>query len=190
MTLTLKIATTTTKKYSAWHSGSWCCIIIPNLLTKCSVIQKISSGRTITDIFNLCCDLQLERSNPIFQQDTLAWDDVPSDQVWLPRNQQFRKYGRKSHILILWALAVTLTLKIATTTTTNIRMTLAHDAASPYQIWWQNVLWFRKFHPDKHSLTFRTYAVTLTLNLIFPRDTQNLWCFTIEPSLVANRPAV
>ena len=49
-----------------------------------------------------------------FPQDTLAYDDISSDQVWLPKNRQFRKYSRKSHILIIWALAVTLT--IATTT--------------------------------------------------------------------------
>ena len=41
---------------------------------------------------------------------------------------------------------------------------LAHDAASPYQIWKQNVLWFRKYRTDKHSLTFSTFVVTLTLN--------------------------
>ena len=65
VTLTLKIATTTTQN-SARHSGSWCCIIIPNLLTKCSVIQKISSEQTFNDILNLRCDLDLKRSNPIF----------------------------------------------------------------------------------------------------------------------------
>ena len=42
------------------------------------------------------CDLELECSYPIFSQDTLAYDDVSSDQVkvWLPRNQQFRKVER------------------------------------------------------------------------------------------------
>ena len=34
-----------------------------------------------------------------FPHDTLAYDDVSSDQVWLPRNQQFRRYSRKSNIL-------------------------------------------------------------------------------------------
>ena len=32
-----------------------------------------------------------------FSQDTLAYDGVSSDQVWLPRNQQFRRYSRKSY---------------------------------------------------------------------------------------------
>ena len=47
------------------------------------VIQKISSGQTFTDILNLRCDLGIKRSNPIFQQDTPAYDAVQSSQVWL-----------------------------------------------------------------------------------------------------------
>ena len=38
--------------------------------------EKISLGQTFTDILNLCCDLDLEHSNPIFPQDTLAHDAV------------------------------------------------------------------------------------------------------------------
>ena len=33
---------------------------IPNLVTKCSAIQKISSVQTFTDILNIQCDLDLE----------------------------------------------------------------------------------------------------------------------------------
>ena len=53
------------KKFSTWHSGSWCCITIPNLVTKCSVIQKISRQK-FTDILNLRCDRDLKHSNPFF----------------------------------------------------------------------------------------------------------------------------
>ena len=53
-------------------------------------------------ILNLHCDLDLERSNIIFQQDTLAYDVVLSNQVWLHTDQQFRRYIlRKNHILII-----------------------------------------------------------------------------------------
>ena len=65
---------------------------------------------TNINILTLHCDFDLECSNPLLffsSQDTLAYDDVSSDQVWLPRNQQLKKYSRKS--------TVTLTLKIATT---------------------------------------------------------------------------
>ena len=49
---------------------------------------------------NLRCDLDLERSNPIFQQDTLAYDSVLSNQVWSQTDQQFGRYSRNNHILI------------------------------------------------------------------------------------------
>ena len=52
--------------FSAWYSGLWCCTTIPGLVTKCSVVQKISSRQTFTDILNLHCDLDLESSNPHF----------------------------------------------------------------------------------------------------------------------------
>ena len=49
---------------------------IPSWVTKCSVVQKISFRQTFTNIFNLCCDLDLERCNPTFSQDTPASDAV------------------------------------------------------------------------------------------------------------------
>ena len=54
------------KKIPARNAGSWCCITIPSLVTKCSAVQSTSSGQTFTDILNLCCDLDLECSNPFF----------------------------------------------------------------------------------------------------------------------------
>ena len=73
--------------------------------------EKISSAQTFTDILNVGCDLDLERSNPIFPQDTPDYDAVLSNQVWWQTNQQFRRYNRYSHIFIIQALAVTLTFK-------------------------------------------------------------------------------
>ena len=35
-----------------------------------------------------------------FSEDTLAYDEVRADQVWLPKSQQFQTYSRKRHILI------------------------------------------------------------------------------------------
>ena len=109
VTLTLKAAN---NFFPTWHSGSWWCIIIPNLVTKCSVVQKILSGQIFINISNLHCDLYLKRSNPIFPQDTPAYNAVLSNQVWLQTDQQFRRHSRHNHILIIQALAVTLTLKI------------------------------------------------------------------------------
>ena len=66
-----------------------------------------------TDIFNLYCDLDLGHSNPLFSQDTQAYDDVPSNYDRLQNNLQFRRYSRNSDNLIMWALTVTLTFKTA-----------------------------------------------------------------------------
>ena len=41
---------------------------------KCSMVQKIFSRQTFTNIFNLCCVLDHECSNPVFPQDTQAYD--------------------------------------------------------------------------------------------------------------------
>ena len=48
-----------------------CCITMPGLVTKYSPVQKILSGQTFTYILNLCCDLDLEYSNPIFPHCTI-----------------------------------------------------------------------------------------------------------------------
>ena len=67
--------------------------------------NKISSDsecrQTFTHILNLCCDLDLQGSSPIFPHDTLSNDGVLSNQVWLQTNQQFRRHNRNSHILII-----------------------------------------------------------------------------------------
>ena len=84
--------------FSAWHPGLWCYITIPGLVTKCSMVQKISSGQTFTDILNLRCHLDLEYSNPIFPQDTMAYNAVLSNRIWLQTDQQFRRYSRNNHI--------------------------------------------------------------------------------------------
>ena len=85
----------------AWHSGSICSITIPSLVTKCFVVQRISPGQIFTDILNLRCDLDLEHSNPIFPQDTLAYNVVLPNRVWLQPDQQFGRHSRNSHILII-----------------------------------------------------------------------------------------
>ena len=53
------------------------------------------------DILTLRCDLDLEGNNLPFSQDALAYDNLSSDQVWLPKNQQFRRYSSQSNVLII-----------------------------------------------------------------------------------------
>ena len=87
--------------FSAWHSGSWCCINIQSLVTKSSVVQKTSSRQTFVNVLNLHCDLHLECSNPIFPQNTPSSDTVLPNQVWLQTDWQFRRFSRNTHILII-----------------------------------------------------------------------------------------
>ena len=53
------------------------------------------------DILTLRCDLDHEGNNPLFPQDALAYNNLSSDQVWLPKNQQFRRYSSQSNVLII-----------------------------------------------------------------------------------------
>ena len=69
--------------------------------------------QTFSDILNLCCDLDLECSNPIFPQNTLAYDDVLPNQVWLQTTSSLDDKSRDSHILIRSSLTMILTLKTA-----------------------------------------------------------------------------
>ena len=50
----------------------------PGLVTKGWSVQKILPWQTLTEILNLFNDLNFEHRNPIFSQDTLAYNDVPS----------------------------------------------------------------------------------------------------------------
>ena len=69
--------------------------------TKMFCGSEDNTGQIFTDIFNLRCDLDLEHSNPIFPQDTLAYNVVLSNRVWLQTDQQFGRCSRNSHILTM-----------------------------------------------------------------------------------------
>ena len=78
----------------------------------------------------------------------------------------------QSHTLTITALAVTLTLKIATTEkqqqqnfSRSLWLMMLHHHTKFNK---KNVLWFRKYHPGKHSLKLQTFTVTLTLNPVIP----------------------
>ena len=76
---------------------------------------RSGTRREYQDKHSLTCwtfavTLTLNAAIPFFQQDTLAYDAVLSNQVSLQINQQVRRHNRNSHIFIIWALAVTLTL--------------------------------------------------------------------------------
>ena len=64
--------------------------------------EKISSGQTFTDILNLCCDPDLQCSNPIFPQDTQAYDAVLSNQVSLLTDRLLRRNKRNNNIFFYY----------------------------------------------------------------------------------------
>ena len=56
--------------------------------------------------------------------------------------------------------------------------TLAHNDASPNQVWLQNIQQLRRYHQDQNLLQFLTFSVTLTLT-----TTANSIFFTRQSSL-------
>ena len=103
-----------------------------------SVIQKISSEQTFTDILNLYCDLDLEHRDPIFPQDTQTYDTVLSNQVWLQMEQQFRRYSRNSHFDYIGPRC---DLDIEDNEPIFLHDTSTHDNTQPYQIWLLKKKW-------------------------------------------------
>ena len=97
------------------------------------MVQKISSKRTFTDILNHHCDLDLEHSNPIFPQDTPAYNAVRSNQIWLQTNQQFRGYSRNSHIF--YHISPCCDLDIEDSEPLFLHDTPPHNNTPPYQVW-------------------------------------------------------
>ena len=128
--------------------------------------EIMSSRQTFTDILNLFGDPDLEHSNPNFPQDSLAHNAVLSNQVWLQTNQRFRRYKRNSHILII---SPRCDLDIEVSEPLFLHDTLAYDGCCitmPGLV--TNILQFRRYCTKKHSLTFWTFFVTLTLNTAIP----------------------
>ena len=119
------------------------------------------------DILTLRCNLDLDCNNPSFPQDAPAHHNLSSDYVWLPKNQQFRRYSSQSNILIIWALAVILTLKTANNfcfawySGSFCSITILSLVTKCFVV--------QKISPDKYSLTF------LTLSAVIQFFRRTLW---------------
>ena len=64
----------------------------------------------ILDYTSPHCNPEPEDSKPIFLPDTLAHDDASSQQVWLQKVQQLRRYRPDEHSLEFWTFSATLSL--------------------------------------------------------------------------------
>ena len=108
---------------------------------------------------NLHCDLDLENNNVIFTQNTPAYANVPS------------KFGYKKicssadmvETVIFDQMSPHCDPELEDSKPIFLHDTLAHDVASPYQVWLKKVQQPRRYHPDEHSLEFLTLSVALTL---------------------------
>ena len=140
------------------------------------MVQKLSSRQVFTNIFNLLCDLDLECSNPIFPHDTPAYNTLLSNQVWMQKDQQYRRYSKNGQVLIISALAVTLTLKIVNQIfrMTHCLMIIHHNTKFSKKIFFK-VEWFRRYWPDtiRHTgiLNICCDPDLVHSNLIFQQDT-------------------
>ena len=111
LTFTLKAETC----FFIWHSGLYWCLTILDSVTNGSAMHKISSKLTLTDTFNLGCDIDLEHCNQIFSLDTSLLMMIYTHWVWMQKTHWFRinkTYNRNCDISMILAHTVTLTLKI------------------------------------------------------------------------------
>ena len=100
---------------------------------------------------NLHCDLDLQNNNLIFTQISPAYDDVPSNKMWLQKDQQFSKYGKT---VILDYMSPHYNPELEDSKPIFLHDTLAGDDPLPYQVWLQKVQQLRRNHPAEHSQKF------------------------------------
>ena len=136
--------------------------------TKCAWLQKVQLFRIYCldkhslIFWTLTVPLTLNAVIQFLHKDTPANNDLLSNQVWLQKDQQFTKYSR---IVIFWSYETLLWHWPSKYTNQSLHKTLPlmmmHHHTKPG---YKNVWWFRRYCLDKHSLTFWTFTVTLTLN--------------------------
>ena len=126
------------------------------------MIHKISSRLTLTDTFNLGCDIDLEHSSPIFSLDTsllmMIYHQIEFGCKRLTGLELIKKNSRNRHISIIQAHTVTLTLKIKSL----LHDIPAHGSAPQCQVWLQKVAY-------KHSADWEQVFVTSVTSLT-PED--------------------
>ena len=132
--------------FFAWHSGLWCCINIPGLVTKYSVVQKILSGQSLT-FWTFAVTLTSNAAIP-FSHITLPlmmlYHQIKFGCKWTSSLEDIVK------IVIFWLCKPSLWPWHWAQWTNFSAYTLSHDAAWPYQVWWQNILWFKRYCLDSH----------------------------------------
>ena len=152
----------------------------------------------------LRCDLDLEWCNPFFLTvHSGLWCCIIRPSL-IVRESTFKKYSRKSHNLIIWALAVTLTLKIVSTKQKNITWHSGLWCCITIPIlvtkWFMMLYYKTKFGrkrtssledivENSHTLIIWALAVTLTLKKVNQFSAWHIasWQYTTIPSVVQKR---
>ena len=95
---------------------------------------------------NLHFDLDLDHSNPIFSQDTQAYDDVPTKFAC----KRISSSVDMVETVISDFMKPHCKLDPEDSKPILLYDTLANDDASPYKVCLQKVQQFRRYHPNKH----------------------------------------
>ena len=99
---------------------------------------------------NLHCDIDLENNNLIFTQNTPAYDNVASKFA-------YKKISSSADMLktvISNQMSPHCDPELEGRKPVLLNDILAHDVASPYQVWLQKVQQQKRCHSDEHSLEF------------------------------------
>ena len=176
-------------------SGSWWCITTQSFVRKVWAVHKIQSGPTYSkhrlfnkDILNFWCDLHLVHNNPTSPQDTQAYDDVPLRHVWSQKDKQV--------IVIIWALAVTLTFKVVNHSFSHITLWLItryQHTKFDYKIFSSSEDIVRTNihqHLEPSLWPWSWMQQSIFFFFFFFTLYSSLWWCTIKPSLTAKGPAV
>ena len=98
----------------ARHSGPWWCINIPRLVKESSAVEEILSKWTFTGILNLSCDLDHDHNRAIQSfHKTIHLMMMCHHTKFICKRISHSDNISKSHILIIFFITVTLTLKTA-----------------------------------------------------------------------------
>ena len=117
----------------AWHSSTRWCITIPNLVTKHSAFEEISSRWTFTGILNLSCDLDLDHNRAIQSfHKTIHLMMMCHQTKFRCRRISSSEDIRKSYFenMILHC-----DLNLEDSKPIFLKDNLADNDASPYQVW-------------------------------------------------------
>ena len=114
-------------------TGPWWCIAIPNLVTDSSAVEDILSKWTFTGILNLSCDLGLDHNRAIQSFHKTIQLMLMYHQTKFICTRISSSEDRKSYFDYMIHHC---DLDLEYSKSILLEDNLAHEDASPYQVWW------------------------------------------------------